>query len=558
MAVNAAVISGAARSYVEVVFRRKWLFLVPVIIFTASAAGIAFILPPKYRSEAVLGLKEEQVENPHLKGVTVVTSVKDRLPMIRERLKSRSRLVSVIRSLGLDAQLRNDWGMDELVGSLRRSVGVELRPSGNVFSIWCEHYDRITCQRIVELLTDLFIKENLDLEKRETSIGIEFLESQRSIYRLKLEEAERNLTTFKEEHQKVLSLAAARELGDKLGVSDTTNINVLRYTNYDRDLIEMRLRFQELMARGEHLKSELKNTERYVISARVQEMNPIVRELKKTLAEKRIELHRLRLDATENHPLVQQIQRQIEKTQEELEKMTEETVKQETRTINPTYQELEKELGKTDAEIASVKKRIEITELFMGDYHKEIKQIPEAERKLTDLQRSYNIYNRRFLDLTERLETAKITERLETIEKGVRFEILEKPRVPIEPFKPNRKAIVLIGLVSGIFMGGGLVFIAEATDHSFSDTSQLRQTIDIPVLGSVSRILTVDEEEFNRSKKRLGLVKRRASRKRSRAVPMSLTPIPPMRGSTRASSSLPIPRRTWPSSTGPSAPISFP
>jgi hypothetical protein len=181
-------------------------------------------------------------------------------------------------------------------------------------------------------------------------------------------------------------------------------------------------------------------------------------------------------------------------------------VKQETRAINPNYQAIERELSSTDTELAALKKRIEITELFMKDFHKEIQEIPETERKLTDLQRSYSIFNKRFMDLTERLETAKITERLDTIEKGVRFELIERPRVPFYPFKPNRKAIALIGLVTGAFVGGGLVFIAEATDHSFSDIAHLRQVLDIPVLGSVSRILTVEEDEFNKSKKRLGLV----------------------------------------------------
>ena len=137
----------------------------------------------------------------------------------------------------------------------------------------------------------------------------------------------------------------------------------------------------------------------------------------------------------------------------------------------------------------------------MKDFHKEIQQIPQAERRLTDLQRSYNIYNRRYLSLTDRLETAKITERLESIEKGVKFELYERPRVPLRPHKPNRKAITLIGLVAGIFVGGGLVFAAEATDHSFSEISQLKQFMEIPVLGSVSQILTVEEHEFNKSKK---------------------------------------------------------
>jgi uncharacterized protein involved in exopolysaccharide biosynthesis len=318
MVVNAAAITGAARSYVEVIFRRKWLFLVPLIVFTAIAIGIGFVMPPKYRSEALLGLKEEQLENPHLKGVTATTPIKDRLPMIREKLQSRSRMLSVIRSLKLDSQLRSELGLESLIGSLRRSIKVEMRQQGTLFSISCEHYDPVTCQKIAELLTDLFIKENLDLEKKETSIGIDFLESQRSIYRQKLEEAERNLTSFKKEHQTILSLTAARELGEKLGVTELTNINVLRFTNYQGNLIEMRLNLQELATKQQHLREELKRTEKYVIAERVQEINPVVRELKKTLADKRIELHRLKLDSTENHPLVQQLQRQIEKTQEEL------------------------------------------------------------------------------------------------------------------------------------------------------------------------------------------------------------------------------------------------
>lgn len=45
MVVNAAAITGAARSYIEVVFRRKWLFLVPVIVFLSVAVGLGFVLP---------------------------------------------------------------------------------------------------------------------------------------------------------------------------------------------------------------------------------------------------------------------------------------------------------------------------------------------------------------------------------------------------------------------------------------------------------------------------------------------------------------------------------
>ena len=93
MAVSVSTITGAARSYVEIIFRRKWLFLTPVVIFFFSAVGLSFVLPPKFRSESLLGLKGEQIENPHIKGVAAVTPIRERLPILREKLTSRSRLV---------------------------------------------------------------------------------------------------------------------------------------------------------------------------------------------------------------------------------------------------------------------------------------------------------------------------------------------------------------------------------------------------------------------------------------------------------------------------------
>ena len=506
MSVNVSTITGTARNYVEVIFQRKWLFLTPTIVCFVLAFGFGYLIPSEYKTSNLVIIEEQKIRNPLIRGLAISRSVKERLDTLTKTLKSTTRLEAVIKDIGLDARVDSQLGLNQLVGKLRNNIDVSLvGPKGELLSVTCMDKDPLVCQKVVNTITKLFINENIALQEKELNTGIDFLESQKSVYLDKLKEAESSLTTFTKIHQEsLLSIEAGEKISDILGTPIASgNIHVLRLTRYKADVIEFNLRLKSLLAQKASLEERLKKTMEYVISSRVRELSPIMRELNKTLVEKQIQLSKLQIDSTENHPMVKRLMQEIEKTEMELMRKSEETVKQETKSINPVYQDLMKSLSQVDSEIAGLTDRLKLTEIVIGDLNQEVEAVPQKQQEMSELQRNYRIYEQRYNDLEDKLQTAYITKRLEQKEAATAFKILDEARVPLVPFKPNRKAICLIGLVLGMFAGAGLIFLAEATDHSFDDVGELRSFLDIPVLGSISQILTVEDALFNRSKKRL-------------------------------------------------------
>ena len=67
------------------------------------------------------------------------------------------------------------------------------------------------------------------------------------------------------------------------------------------------------------------------------------------------------------------------------------------------------------------------------------------------------IYN----TLLQRMESAKITQRLQSSKEGTKYTVLDPPRVPLEPFKPNKILVALMGLLCGCGAGVGMVFLSR-------------------------------------------------------------------------------------------------
>jgi hypothetical protein len=88
---------------------------------------------------------------------------------------------------------------------------------------------------------------------------------------------------------------------------------------------------------------------------------------------------------------------------------------------------------------------------------------------------------------------SKVSQGLEKEQKGERFTIIDPARLPEKPYKPNRAAIILIGLVLGIGAGVGAGSFKEFTDTSVLDAGMLTQATSYPVLASIPFIVLESE-----------------------------------------------------------------
>jgi capsular polysaccharide biosynthesis protein len=105
-----------------------------------------------------------------------------------------------------------------------------------------------------------------------------------------------------------------------------------------------------------------------------------------------------------------------------------------------------------------------------------------------------SIYN----SLLQRLETAKITQRLQSSKEGTKYTIIEEARIPVTPISPNKMLVAMMGFVLGLGLGVALLFIMEFLDTSFLDVQEAAAYLGTPLLGSISKINTVEAIQENR------------------------------------------------------------
>ncbi|MCD4781966.1 MAG: hypothetical protein K8S27_15675 [Candidatus Omnitrophica bacterium] len=192
------------------------------------------------------------------------------------------------------------------------------------------------------------------------------------------------------------------------------------------------------------------------------------------------------LDSTEKHPIVRTLKETIDARRAELEQEN----LQFTENIDLTQ-------GGTNPLITQIQKALDDLE-----YNQTGEQPPGVEQQdlykvmlidkigdvmARDAEVNEQIYNM----LLQRLETAKITQRLQASKEGTKYSVLDPARVPLEPFKPNRVAVAIVGLVIGIVLGAVFVVAAEFFDQSFLDVEEAKKTLGMPLYGAISKINTV-------------------------------------------------------------------
>ena len=91
--------------------------------------------------------------------------------------------------------------------------------------------------------------------------------------------------------------------------------------------------------------------------------------------------------------------------------------------------------------------------------------------------------------MTDR-EAIRLRGQVETETGTVQFEIVDKPAVPSAPAKPNRPLLLAMVLLAGIGAGAGIAFALGHLQTSFPTAAKLEKASGLPVVGSISQMLT--------------------------------------------------------------------
>jgi len=482
--------------------RRKWLAVL-VFAFPIAAAAVAiFSLPTFYRSTALILVERQQVPEAFVQA-TVTSELETRLHTISQEILSRSRLKALVARFDLYPGRRKQAPTEEIVERMRKDIKLELkttdtkgRPSATTaFALSYLGPDPRTVALVTNTLASFYVEENLKLRERQATGTTDFLKAQLDETRKRLDELEARVSEFKRRFMGELP----QQMPANLATLESFHVQ-LRLNS------DNQLRASE---RRETLKAQLAEAASMPQLFGAQPSSePGTQPIYETRAQR---LGRLKLDLTtalanytEAHPTVMRLRREIQA----LERAPDEPAAKDAGSAlptNPYTLRLKEALQSAEAEIRVLKAEEQRLRTGIAAYQARLENTPRREQEFQEVSRDYDTTKQNYESLAKRYEAAQVAESMEQRQKGEQFRILD-PAVPSHtPAAPNRLKLLVVSVVLSLGLAGGALMVAEALDTSFHSADELRRFSSVPVLVSISRIVTDVDRRRERQRFRLAV-----------------------------------------------------
>jgi uncharacterized protein involved in exopolysaccharide biosynthesis len=186
------------QDYWQILRRRRWLVILPIIICWCVVWALCWFLPAVYRSEALILIEQQKVPE-HYVVSNVAADLQERLQSMTQQVLSRTRLRSIIGELHLYSAEGKRQSPDELVERMRKDIKIEMVETPNrpdeltAFRIAYSGSEPRLAQQVTSALSAFFIDENLRSREKQSEDTTDFLETQLQEARKHLEEQEAKL-----------------------------------------------------------------------------------------------------------------------------------------------------------------------------------------------------------------------------------------------------------------------------------------------------------------------------------------------------------------------------
>lgn len=478
----------AVEDYVRIAQRRKWLLMIPAVVFCVGAYAVSVFLAPRFKSETVV-LVEPPAVSPDIVKPMGMGDTNQRLATMREEILSRTRLQQIIEKF--DLYKANSAGsgrvtMEELVGRLRNSIDVSaVKPMDRTnanglpgFTIDVTADQAVLAQQICTEITSMFLQQNVIVTERKADDTTEFLTKQLEDAKAKLDEEDAKLADFQR-----------RYMGS---LPDESQNNFSLLTGLSSQLESV----SQALDRGRQEKLFLEQSlSQQVAAAKLTTgsdggANPdTLQQQRSALAD---QLRVLRGEYTDEHPDVIKLKAEIAQLDKKIKEestggapnnvdankagMPIETpqimqLRAQIRQLDLAIQERTSEESRLREKIRQVQGKLELTPAVAQQY-----------KALTrDYQTALGIYN----DFLKKQSDSEVSRDLLRRQQGEQFRVLDPPSLSQRPTFPNRQLFAFGGFAGGLVLGCGIVFLLEMQDTALHTEKDVEHLLKLPVLALI-------------------------------------------------------------------------
>jgi len=458
--------------------RKYWIFGITLLTVFATLIYLFYFAKPVYEITAIIklprGSSSQIALSPQLTFLGVGQS-----PALTEQIeimKSRRVLTSVVNDLNLieyfSKKSKGEVSQESVVSTLSKNVvNVSSVKDTSLIKLTVSLNDREMAYKIARSIIDNYIKVARELNKDENAYLFEFVERQLPNVEKELTEIENKLLNF----QKTKSILPSEEL----------SALIRKFHDLDSRIIETQLNYQNLQSQLQVLKQNISQLKGMIKILEYVPDSAKLQELRKRLLDLQISYNTLELQYTKNSPEMRQIEQQMNVVQQMINEEISRILSSQFETEDPILRDyylrlvnLQTNIEVTNSyllSLESVRKQLEI----------ELQKFPDLQREYATLMRDYNLKQQTYTLLKSKREELRLST------AGISFNVpivLDEPYLPERPAKPNKRLILAVSLVLGVFVGVLIAFLREAFDEKIRDEYDVLKTVgEEPLLYQTSK-----------------------------------------------------------------------
>ena len=437
-----------------ILFHRKWLIIIPMVIGVIAAIAALLLLPTTYRSSATILVQSPQLPD-EVVGANAMDSVDRRIARIREQITSRPDLLALMDEHGLYTSERARKPLSTVVEQMRKAIVLTPTssaagsvPSGKdatiSFELSFDYARPIEAQAVAQDLTQRLIQLDSSQTSVQAQSTVQFLSDQAAALQKQISDVETQMTGISATNGRALAGSAPM-------ITNSGGIDV-QIAQLQRDTSLMLSQRQALQ--------NVETGDPQVVAAQAQ-------------------LKAMQAIYSDNHPDVIAARQRLAQA------------KANAPTYSPrqsSLQQLDEQIAFNNAQIAALRASKAGENAQLAASLSAQARGPMAQQQLAQLQQRLSGLNEQYRSVSARVLAAKAGVRADAEQMGQKLTVVEPPVVPDTPYWPNRLLVGALGPLAGLALGLVLALAAEmlmrpirSPEALFAFTNEAPLTV-IPVL----------------------------------------------------------------------------
>jgi succinoglycan biosynthesis transport protein ExoP len=444
--------------------KHRWYVLGCFALATVGASQVAMRMPNRYKSEASIGVVQQQISEKYV--ASDVVPINELITSLRQQILSSGSLAQMVDELDLYRDMKNA-STEDLVARMEKDLSVDIaelrRDEIRSFSVSFVHPDPKVAQRVVQKVVGTFFNETSKSRDTQLQTTDTFLDDEVKRAEAKLAEQEARLVGYKSRN---LNQLPEQQGSNAVALADIRSR--LRNVGPEMDrarrgLRQLEMQVTDKLARLQADRADLMR--RYTAAnLRVVKTDSDIANyfaLREMFGPEGLSAKSRQLLAGGEDPQVSQIRSQAEEYNSDLDRLKRDEV------------ELEAQVR---------------------DYQSRVAAAPLREQEQIALQRDYKLLQEDYEALKAKQIQAGLTKNLEGVDRGQRFRVIEPASLPRHPDGPNRLKLTLAGAGGGLAFGAVLALVLGMGNKTFRSEKEVAAAYVMPLVLGIPEILTPGEQ----------------------------------------------------------------